>query len=111
MVDYNLEKQTVTLTIDEFADLVANSTAAHLQQAHPRQGMAGARDGKLTIPELEVFALRLMEDENESDYNLYIASAWLHHHIALREADNIAEWVAVARDLEQQLQLIYQGNN
>lgn len=91
MYDYDIPERTVTLTFDEYRDLV---TRTH-----------SAADADLSFNDLDVFAFTLMEDEDRSDYELSVAMEWLHYRC--KPIEKVGEWCAIMRDLEYQLKRIY----
>ena len=110
MTNYNISEGTVTISIDEYRDLITlASKHFHLQQ----YGLADwdwyedamreyLRSDEYTMDELNAGALGIMQDENAPDYNLYVASEWLHYVLRQDEMKD-AEWCAIMRDLEKQL--------
>lgn len=113
MEDYNIDKGTVTITIDKFRDLVFDSTCLHCLQRHgvghwegyDKAMNAFFNNHDFSFDELTVTALAIMQDEERDDYELMVASEWLHYLPLCRKME-AAEWAAIMRDLEDQLKAI-----
>lgn len=118
MKQYNIEAGTVTLSINDYCDLVADQGLLRtLYRNHLTQwdnysaALIKYHTGfDLSFNELNGFALRLMRDMDADDYTLTVASEWLRHQLAFEGTKNFGEWVAISRDLEQQLKEIYRRN-
>ena len=118
MEDYNIDKGTVTITIDKFRDLVFDSTCLHCLQRHgvghwegydtAMNAFFNHRD--FSFDELTVTALAIMQDEERDDYELMVASEWLHYLPLCRKME-AAEWAAIMRDVETQLKAIIKKEN
>lgn len=118
MEDYNIDKGTVTITIEKFRDLVFNSTYLHYLQCYGVSHWEGNNEAinafinkhDFSFDELTVAALAIMQDEESGDYELMVASEWLHYLPLCRKME-AAEWSAIMRDLEDQLKAIIEKEN
>ena len=118
MKDYNLSDNTVTLSVEEYTDLVTNAGQLRVLRTHGVDNWIGYSDAmhdfmrgdtKLSFNELDAFALLLLQDETASAYARQIAVQWLQQELNFsnHEMEHVGEWVAITRDLEEQLMRIY----
>ena len=118
MEDYNIDKGTVTITIDEFRDLVADATRFRYLWRYGVDNWDGYEeamseftgDREYSFDELTAAALGMMQDEERDDYELMVASEWLHY-LPLSHKMKAGEWAAIMRDLEDQLKAIIRKEN
>lgn len=118
MEDYNIDKGTVTITIDKFRDLVFDATRFRYLQRWGVDCWEGydeamsefVSDRDYSMDELTAAALGMMQDEERDDYELMVASEWLHY-LPLCHKMKAAEWAAIMRDLEDQLKAIIEKEN
>lgn len=111
MHTYDTSEGTVTLTINEYADLVYQASKVEaliacgcdkLPEVQEAMLRLMHQDLPFSMQELDVVAFRIMEDEEASDYILSVAYEWLQMRCK-PIPDNVAEWCAIMRDLEDQL--------
>lgn len=111
MYDYDIPERHVTLTFDEYRDLVADASLYHaLKNAIDPDKFAEiayyhCSDTNLNFYELDLFAFSLMEDEDGDDYELSVAYQWLQHRCETPK--QLDTWCTIISDLAEQLIDIY----
>lgn len=111
MRTYDIPEGTVTLTINEYADLVYDSAKLEALISWGVSEWDGyepcMRDFcehlSHTMLEHDIIAFRIMNDEEASDYACSVAYEWLQMRCK-PIPDKVGEWCAIMRDLEFQLE-------
>ena len=110
MYSYDTSEKTVTLTINEYADLVYDSAKLAALDSWGVSDWSGyepcmrdfSEKSSHTMDEHDIIAFSIMNDKDASDYACSVAYEWLQ--MRCKPIPNkVGEWCAIMRDLEFQL--------
>lgn len=118
MNKYDMHERTVTISFSEYASLVYDSAKLQALESWGVNNWDGygicmqdfCKGTTRTTCEYDVIALAILNGEWASGAARDVALEWLHKRCN-PVPDKTGEWCAVMRDLERQLEDIYQANH